>query len=232
MHSATPSRDPMGCADCPVREVAVCAGLPEHERAALARLGRRRTFARGETVFAAGDNSIACVTLVTGALKLSRIDLEGVERTVAIVHPSGFLARLFAAPADCTATALGASDVCLFPREAILREMRAHPGFMERVLRATTEQLDEARSLIELIGRRDARARVAGLLVMFLDGACVRSGRIELPLTRGEIASLLGLTIETVSRQLSALETGGVIRRAGLKEIDVLDERKLRAAAE
>ena len=48
-------------------------------------------------VFDAGDRETACATLVSGALKLSRIDADGVERTVAIVHAGGFLARLFVA---------------------------------------------------------------------------------------------------------------------------------------
>ena len=227
--------DPLGCQTCPVRDIAVCAGLGDAERQALARLGQRKRFARGETVFNAGDDDIACATLVSGALKLSRIDAEGVERTVAIVHPSGFLARLFAATADCTATALTASELCLFPRQLIEREMRAHPGLMERVLKATVEQLDESRALIDLIGRRDAKARVAGLLLLFLEGSCdgepKDGARIESPLTRGEMASLLGLTIETVSRQLSRLEAEGVLSRDGLRFIDLLDIGLLRQAA-
>lgn len=227
--------DPLGCDDCPVRDLAVCAGLGDSERHALARLGRRKSYARGETIFLAGDESLACATLVSGAIKLSRIDSEGVERTVALLHPAGFLARLFATQIDCTATALTATDVCLFPREVIEREMRGHPGFMERVLRATVEQLDESRALIDLIGRRDARARVAGLLLVFLAGCCdgppADGARIELPLTRGEMASLLGLTIETVSRQMTALEADGAIRRVGLKHLVATRVDLLRAAA-
>lgn len=227
--------DPLGCDDCPVRDLAVCAGLGETERHALARLGRRRSFARGETIFLAGDDNLACATLVAGAIKLSRIDSDGIERTVALLHPAGFLARLFATAIDCTATALTDTEMCLFPRDVIEREMRGHPGFMERVLRATVEQLDESRALIDLIGRRDARARVAGLLRVFLAGCCdgtpADGSRIELPLTRGEMASLLGVTIETVSRQLTALESAGVIRRVGLRQLVIPSVAALDAQA-
>lgn len=227
--------DPLGCQTCPVRDIAVCAGLGAAERQALARLGQRKRFARGETVFSAGDDAVACATLVSGAVKLSKIDAEGVERTLAIVHPAGFLARLFAATADCTATALTDSELCLFPTGLIERELRTHPGLMERVLRATIEQLEESRALIDLIGRRDARARVAGLLLLFLEGSCEGEPRngdsIEMPLNRGEMASLLGLTIETVSRQLSQLEAEGVLRRNGLRFIDILKIAALRRNA-
>lgn len=229
------SGDPLGCDTCPVRDIAVCAGLGERERTALARLGRRRTYARGETIFAAGDDSVACATLVSGALKLGRIDQDGVERTVAILRPASFLARLFANTLDTDATALVRSELCIFPRDLVEREMRAHPGLMERVLQATVEQLEESRSLIELIGRRDAKARLAGLLLLFADDSCegnLSDGRqLELPLTRGEMASLLGLTIETVSRQFAHLEAEGVLARDGLRLVTVKDLAALRRTA-
>lgn len=222
--------DPLGCDDCPVRDLAVCAGLGEADRLALARLGRRKRFARGETVFLAGDDSLACATLVSGAVKLARIDGDGTERMVALVTPSGFLGQLFSTAIDCTATALADSELCLFPRPLIEREMRAHPAFMEQLLRATLQQLDDARALIDLIGRRDARARVAGLLLVFFSGRGDGT-RLELPLTRGEMAALLGLTIETVSRQLTALEAEGAIRRVGQRQLIARNTARLAAAA-
>jgi CRP/FNR family transcriptional regulator, anaerobic regulatory protein len=229
------ARDPLGCGTCPVRDVAVCAGLQEEERRALARLGQRRMFQRGETIFAAGDEHVACATLVRGALKLSQIDQDGVERTVAIVHPSHFLAQLFAGGSQLTATALTTSELCLFPRPLVEREMRTHPALMERVLRTTVEQLNASRDLIALIGRRDARSRVAGLLLSLAEGSCEHQDRydlrFELPLTRGELASLLGLTIETVSRQFSQLEAEGVLRRDGLRSIQIPDLRQLEMIA-
>jgi CRP/FNR family transcriptional regulator len=227
------AHDPLGCDDCPVRDIAVCAGLEDAERRSLARLGRKRRYKRGETIFSAGDDSIACATLVSGVLKLSRFDAEGTERTVALLHPAGFLARLFSTELNSTATALTDCELCLFPRDLVEREMRVHPGFMERVLRATSEQLEASQSLIELIGRRDAKARLAGLLLIFLRDRCDApdENRIELPLTRGEIASLLGLTIETVSRQFTQLEAEGVLRRDGLRFVEVLDRAALEEAA-
>jgi CRP/FNR family transcriptional regulator len=222
--------DPLGCLACPVRDVAVCAGLGDEERRELARLGRRRRFAAGETVFTAGDDSIACATLVTGAVKLSRVDADGVERTLALIHQGGFLARLFATPSDCGATALTDSELCLFPRTEVESRMRAHPGFMERILRATVEQLEASRGLINLIGRRDARARVAGMIAMFAKGGC-DGPVVELPLSRGEIAAMLGTTIETVSRQMAALEAAGIITRQGLRGVRIDDPDALTALA-
>jgi CRP/FNR family transcriptional regulator len=219
------------CAACPVRDTAVCAGLPADERDALARLGRRRRFAAGETIFAAGDASVACASLIAGAVKLTRSDADGVERTVGLIHPAGFLARLFAATEDDTVIALVDSEVCLFPRSAVERDMRAFPGFMERVLRATVDQLDQSRALVELIGRRDTRSRLAGFLRLVSDGRCAAHAVIDLQVSRGDIAALLGTTIETVSRQFAALEDAGLVRRHGLRGVEILDPAGLAALA-
>lgn len=227
--------DPLQCAECPVRDIAVCAGLDDAERRDLARLGRRRRFARGETVFAAGDDSMACATLVSGALKLARIDAQGTERLLGLVYPAGFLARLFAPTLDYSAIALTDAELCLFPRGDVEREMRSHPGFMERVLAATTDQLAQSHALIELIGRNGVRARLAGLLCLLVDQHCDglahKDLRLELPLGRGDMAALLGTTIETISRQIGALEADGVIRRDGLRHLVIRDVGMLRRAA-
>ena len=231
MSSAAPVR----CESCPVRDQAVCAALSEAERSALARIGVTRDFARGETIFAAGDDSVACATLISGAAKLSAIDAEGTERIVAIVHPSGFLGQLFAAQVDHHAVALTDSRLCLFPRGGFEAVMADHPALLRSILDRTLADLAETRALVDLIGRRSSRGRVAGLILLFARAAseapCHSSLAFELPLTRGEMAALLGLTIETVSRQLGQLEADGLIARSGPRGLIVRYPAGLEAAA-
>ena len=223
------------CADCPVRDSAVCASLNASELADLAAIGRHRNFARGETIFAAGDDSIACATLVKGAAKLSRLDSEGTERIVGLVHPAGFLGQLFAATNRHEATALTDSRVCLFPRREFERLMKAHPALTRSILERTVAELDASRGLAALIGRRDVRSRVAGLLLAFARAAspspCGEASEFELPLSREEMASLLGTTIETVSRRLTGLEREGIIARQGARGLAILDSAALAHAA-
>lgn len=229
--------DPLDCQDCPVRALAICAGLDEADRLALAQMGKKRRFARGEAIFRRGDRSIACATLVRGAVKLSRVDSDGTERTIAVLQPGGMLAQLFATDVDSDAIALTQSELCVFPRDVIEREMQAHVGFMERVLKTTTEELASTRAIVDLVGRPRARARVAGLLFMLAkgcaDGDRVAPGaRVPLPMTRGEMASLLGLTIETVSRELTKLEREGIIARDGARAIRVANPPALDTAGD
>ncbi len=226
---------PEACLDCPVRDHAVCSALDEEELAELARIGQHRTFSRGETIFAAGDDSIACATLVSGAAKLSKIDADGVERIVALIHPAGFLGQLFAGTTAHEVTALTDSRLCLFPRVGFERLMEAHPALTRSILERTMAELDASRALTDLIGRREAKARVAGLLLSMARAAapspCAIAKEFELPLSREEMASLLGTTIETVSRRLTELEREGAIERKGARGLAIRDAAALTSAA-
>ena len=219
------------CATCPVRDSAACAALTPEERAELAAAGRFVFLKRGETLFAAGDESDRCATLVEGALKVTSFDREGTERILALVHPAGFVGELFTPFAHHDVVALTNSRLCLFGRGEFEAALHRYPALAETLLRRAREDLYETRELMALMGRRSADAKVAGLLLAFAraasDSTCNRTRRFELPLTRGEMAGLLGLTIETVSRQLTTLEREGVIRRRGPRGIELADPARL-----
>lgn len=85
--------------------------------------------------------------------------------------------------------------------------------------------------MLDLSRRKGAAARVAGLILAFAraasDSPCHPAQRFDLPLTRGEIAAMLGLTIETVSRQLGELEAEGAITRKGARGIELIAPAQL-----
>jgi CRP/FNR family transcriptional regulator len=226
---------PSVCDQCPVADRAACSTLSEGDRAELARIGRRVHFERGDTIFAAGDDNHICGTLVSGAAKLSAIDEGGTERVVALVHPAGLLGQLFAPSQTHHLTALTATEACLFPRATFEKLVGERPELARRLLGDALRELEESRALIGLISRRQADARVAALLLGFARAAspapCHDAISFELPLNRGEIAQLLGLTIETVSRNLVALEKQGLIRRQGIHGIEIHDRDALEAMA-
>ncbi|MEL6238997.1 MAG: Crp/Fnr family transcriptional regulator [Pseudomonadota bacterium] len=217
----------LACQDCPVRETAACAVLTPEERSALAAAGRTRTLARGEMLFAAGDEQAACATLVSGALKVSAMDADGNEQILALVHPAGFIGELFAPFAHHDVVALTQSRLCTFARSDIEAAIESYPALARALLRRSQEDLLATRSLLELTAHASAETRLAALLDEFSHAAsqssCHAAVHFELPLTRGEIANMLGLTIETVSRKLGDIEAIGAIKRNGKRGIDVLD---------
>ncbi|ODP37949.1 Crp/Fnr family transcriptional regulator [Sphingomonas turrisvirgatae] len=213
------SSAPIACQACPVADRAVCAALSQDDRDSLVRMGRQRRYARGETIVAAGDATTVCATLTRGAAKISTIDQDGTERIVALIHPAGLLGQPLASSETLHVTALTDSEACLFPRGQFEALIEARAALAKRLLAEVSRELVESRNLIDLISKRHAKGRVAALILSFFRAAGHASypGEIafDLPLKRGEMAQLLGLSIETVSRTLTSLENEQAICREG-----------------
>lgn len=217
----------LACANCPVRDRAACAVLDDEQRKILARSGRIRKLAPGEVLFAAGDEQNTCATLTRGALKIVATDADGNERILALVHPSGFVGELFGPFAQHDVVALTDSELCLFARPALERAIEDFPQLSGALLRRTQEDLHASRELLALTGSAPAEQRVGGILLALAkaasDSPCHPAASFELPLSRGELAAMLGLTIETVSRMITRFENAGAIRRNGKRGIELLD---------
>lgn len=225
----------LACDTCPVRDRAACSALSPDERDELARTGRRRKLAPGETLFVAGDDAVSCATLTSGALKVVSSDTEGNETILALVHPAGFVGELFAPFTGHDIVALTTSEVCLFSRRDLDAAIERHPALAVALLRRLDDDLHSSRRLLDLTHRRNAAARVAGLVLAMAraasDSPCHPAQHFDLPLARGEIAAMLGLTIETVSRQVGALEAQGAIRRTGRRGIELCNPAQLELIA-
>ena len=227
--------NPLACAACPVRDRAACSALNEEDRDELARLGQHRTLRRGETLFASGDDSLACATLISGALKISSFGQDGTERILSLVHPAGFVGEMFAPVAHHDVIALTDSRLCVFGRADYERAVERFPALGRALLRRSAEDLFDSRSIIDLMSRRSSKQKVAGFVLAMAraasDSPCHAGWSFDLALSREEIAGVLGLTIETVSRQLGRLEHAKIIAREGRRGIRLLDPGRLEALA-
>ena len=112
--------------------------------------------------------------------------------------------------------------------------MERTPHIAQRLLQMTLDELDAAREWMLLLGRKTAREKIASLLsIVARRDASIRHrkmrGRLtfDLPLTREAMADYLGLTLETVSRQMSALKRDGVIELEGKRHGTVPDMERL-----
>lgn len=224
-------RQSLACDVCAVRDRAACAALDKGERAKLARYGHHRTLSRGEMLFAAGDGEVVCATLIRGALKVSIFDEDGTEHIVSLIHPAGFAGELFSPQTHHDVIALTDCELCVFPQAQYEQALRRFPELARALLRSSSQDLADSRSLLALTTGRTAMQRISGFLLALARAAdeteCHPSGGFELVLSRGEIASLLGTTIETVSRLLTKLEREGMIRRHGSRGIELVDAARL-----
>ena len=228
-------RDPLACDACAVRDRAACAALDSDARRELAKFGHRRRLKRGETLFAAGDENAMTATLTKGVLKVSTFDGDGTEHIVSLIHPAGFAGELFSPHAAHDIVALTDVELCVFPRAQYELALQRFPELGMALLRRSSQDLAESRRLLAAVTGRSAMQRVGGFLMALAraanDTECHPAREFDLVLSRGEIGSLLGLTIETVSRQLTKLEKDGVIRRQGARGIKLEDAARLEKLA-
>jgi CRP/FNR family transcriptional regulator len=108
------------------------------------------------------------------------------------------------------------------------------PGFALGLYDAISSELEATRDLLLTVGKRDATERVA-VFLMTLSQRNVRAGKkaylLTIPMTRSDIADLLGITIETVSRSLTKLRQEKLIDIIRGSIIQIIDMDGLKALA-
>jgi len=224
------------CLDCAVRETAVCGGGEADELAALSQIGRRRALAAGQVLTWAGDANLLCASVVAGILKVTASTSNGREQIVGLLVAGDFVGQPFSEDSTMTVTALVESDLCIYPRERFERVLGNAPGLERELLRRTMRSLNDARERMLTLGQRGAQERVAGFLSDLIDragcGASNKNVTIDVPVSRGDMADFLGLTIETVSRQLTRLKAlNAVALSRGGRTVLVKDRMILAALA-
>ncbi len=220
------------CDTCPVRDRAVCAALSPEVLDLYSREGRSQVIPKGKTLVWEGEEASLVANVIEGVLKLSTSTSDGREQIVGVVYPADFIGRPFGERSQHSVTALVDSKVCLFPRTMFDRLAREHPDLEHQLLGRALDELDRARRWMLLLGRKSASERVASfLLEMSARLADPSDNRplddFDLPLDRQQIADVLGLTIETVSRQLSALRAAGIIELPGRRALGIRDRNQL-----
>lgn len=225
------------CAQCSVREKAICQSLSDTELDDINRIGRRQTIERGQTVLWQGDESLLVGNVIDGVLKLTSSSIDGRDQTLGLMFPSDFIGRPFGQKSNHSIVALTDAKICTFSRGAFDDFARDHPDLEHRLLQCTLTELDRTRQWMVLLGRKSATERVAAFLQEMAtrladeDAAEDEPVRFQLPFGRQEIADLLGLTIETVSRQITRLREDGVIDTPDRRSVIVLDRDALDACA-
>ncbi|MDO5606351.1 MAG: Crp/Fnr family transcriptional regulator [Paracoccus sp. (in: a-proteobacteria)] len=235
MPDAGPARDIMqSCGECPIRYRAVCAHCEADDLARLEQTKFYRSFQAGQTVIWAGDRMDFVASVVGGVASLTQTLEDGRTQMVGLLLPSDFLGRPGRDRASYTVTAVSDLRLCCFRRKPFEEMMAHNPRIPSRLLQMTLDELDAAREWLLLLGRKSAREKIASFIVILARREAalrrVRPGgrmRLDLPLTREAMADYLGLTLETVSRQFSALRREGVIEAEGKRVIVLPDYARL-----
>ena len=224
------------CGQCTLRELCLPAGIGAKDMAQLDRIvKRRRPVDPKQRLFSSGSESKALFVAREGSFKTVAYSEDGQEQVMGF-HLPGELIWLDALGAGyhrCDAIALEPAGVCEVPLDALEEVAAQVPGLQHQLLRIVGRSTALAMDHTEMLGRRQAKARV----LLFLHGLAERyrllghpHQQIVLPMSREDIANYLGLVIETVSRSFTRLQDEGVIEVQG-RQVRVLDPPRFEALA-
>ncbi|NLW17053.1 MAG: Crp/Fnr family transcriptional regulator [Firmicutes bacterium] len=209
-----------------IDQVPIFTSLSREERLEIAEIASSRSYAKGEIVYRAGDLSGTLFVVYTGLVKLFRLNANGKEQVLRLVGPGEFIGELSlfsSLPLTDNAQALEATTMCVLQGDRLKALMAKYPPIAFKVMDELSRRLEKAESLIEAISLSSTTKRVAEALLELSEG----KDEILLPMTKGDLASQLGMTQETFSRQLTALQDRGLIGLRGHRRIIVRDREGL-----
>jgi CRP/FNR family transcriptional regulator len=228
---------PAHCASCRVRHRGICAVLTPDELNRLAGQSRHTFHDAGEALTMESDEVTGYATVIDGVIKLSRVLRDGRQQLVGLQFSADLMGRLYATESPLTAEAASEVELCRMPKLMLESLVGSSSELKQRLLDQSLQDLDEAREWMVTLGRKTAAERVASLLLLIAarsvghDLPTSGSVTFDLPLVRNDMADFLGLTIETVSRQISKLRNDDTIMISGHRHVVVPDIERLRRRA-
>ncbi len=173
---------------------------------------KKMTLKPGEYVFSQGDEARNIFAVEKGQIQLERYTVEGrvVSMHTANEGESFAEAALFSEIYHCSAIALKASVIHIYPKQHILGVLRTQPEISEGYIALLSAQIRSLRSKLELRNILSARERILHYLYLAADP---ESAEVQLEKSHKETAADLGLAHETFYRELAKLESEKLIKR-------------------
>jgi len=197
----------------------------------LCAIGTPARLTRGEELAPDHDED-RLVWLASGSAKLVAPQAAGHaggppgSQVLAFHFPGDLVSVLRRSDGDFRLVALSDTDLILFPAERFLDEAQGDPAVLRGVLTRSLQALHRSRTRMMQMGHKSAQQRIADFLVSMAErlaectaGACA----FALPMSRRDIGDSLGLTIETVSRQLTELREAGLVATEGRSKVALND---------
>lgn len=187
-------------------------------------MGVTRRLGKDQELFAEGEHAGAFYKVVTGALRTYRL-LEDGRRQIDAFHLPGDILGIEAGKEHrFTAEAIGESTVLVYRRCSLEAAAAGEGDFARELVAALMRSLERARDHMLLLGCKSALEKIA-TFILDMSRRDHAEEVVALPMSRLDIADHLGLTIETVSRSLSALERRGTIEVSAQRRTIVIRDR-------
>lgn len=228
----------MSCSngDCPFSELRAKNGpLSElHITCIIADAVQKVVFKPGENLFLQGQSSSSLYSLTDGMVKICSHTANGHEQIVGLSSPGNLLLGLQSMSEDryaYTGVAETAVCACRINHRILLAHVHDMPDLAMRLISAINAQLAHSRAMMEVMGHKCAAAKVASFILLMTPRSEHGNCDFSMPFSRMEMASILGLSEETVCRIMANIKRAGAVY-APRGKIEIRDWNQLQAIAE
>ncbi len=217
-----------------IRRVPIFDNLTDKDVNLLSEAIHSETFAKGAYVFRTGEQSDTLYVINKGVMKITKVSESGKEHILRFLFPGDFDGQFALFKEEyhyADAEVMEETVVCKIRREDLRSLMMHNPEIAYRLVVLMSERLKEADEWIGAISLLDVEERLAKVLLIY--GTKYEMNQaFDLPVSKKDFASLIGVCPETLSRKLSLFESKGLIKMAGRKSIRILDVHQLKGIAD
>lgn len=189
-----------------------------------------RALETDEHLYLEGTNQSQVHIVLSGVIGTYKMLPDGRRQIVGFFYPGDTLGLDHPGVYATSATALNECTVRCVPLTAVDKLFETEPAFGQSILRLTSRELAEVREQLVSLGRKSAMEKIATFLLHIVrrnEQFGLGGETILLPMKRADIGDYLGLTVETVSRNITKLKVAQVIRLKTSSQVQILDRDSL-----
>jgi CRP/FNR family transcriptional regulator len=231
-HKRAETNGNIACHDCPAAQSGPCQWLDSILRDRLVSASVHKSFRQGETIMASGQTPAWVGIVLSGLVKISTLDEQGNEHILQLLHPGAIVGDPFGSPPPFSFDAATDTRLCLTQSSSLKEAFDRSPDSYAAHLRiAMRQQLEQHFAQLALRGRNSLQRVAYWISTQTPDTRTDRALSVRILLSRRDLASLLEMTVETVSRNFHQLEDRGIIRIMTPDRFEIVDVVRLRLLA-
>ncbi|MBC7713807.1 MAG: Crp/Fnr family transcriptional regulator [Rhizobacter sp.] len=222
------------CDDCPSKKDGIFCHLNFSEIEDISHHKITNHYKKGQDLFVQGTHPFGLYCISSGNIKLTQTGVDGKESILRIVHAGDILGhRSLFTDEDFakTATAMEDTEVCFIDKKYILSVIEKNPSVALNIISKLSRDMGNAENKMSSLHQKNVRERLAELLLSLKATHGVHEDnrwRINLKLTREEMATMIGTANETLIRFMTEFKDAGIIEQEGkiiyIKKVDELLE--------
>jgi len=210
------------CFHCKTRNSTEWKDLTEEQLENIDKYKKVSDLQAGEIIYHQGDKSDGVYCIQSGLVGIRQMDAEGKETLLRLCNPGetiGYRALLGNGEHTHFAEVLAPSHLCFIDRRVVSELLAKNPVIGERFLARSLKELNEAETNFVRSQHLNVRTRLLHCLMVLFEqygSGDERSGYVlKIPVSRKDLASLIAVAPESVSRTIHRLEEDNLVRFKG-----------------